>query len=460
MAPVKKRLRDTLIALFGPENYTDAREDLLTYAYDATGPHYLPDAVVFPRTVEQIAGLMAVANDWRVPVVPRGAGSGLSCGSLAVQGGIVIVMSHFSSILEIDPANMIAVVEPGVVTADLHAAVEKQGLFYPPDPASKDFATIGGNIAENAGGMRAVKYGVTREYVMGLELVLPNGEVIKTGSKCIKDVVGYDLTNLFVGSEGTLGVVTQATLKLLPKPEACRTLAATFASIDQAIRTVPEIITQKTIPAALEFMDEYCLRAVDNYLNVGFPEGTQACLLMDVEGAAIELPQSMEKIQRICRQNGAISIETAADESRSRQLWEIRRAVTAALACYPLRGEGEDIVVPRTRIADMIAAMDTITSAYGLFTINFGHAGDGNIHVSLAEKDGPVDDAAVAAASGEILKAAVSMGGRIAAEHGIGLTKKDKIGLNINTAELDLMRGIKKLVDPNNILNPGKIFYL
>ena len=320
------------------------------------------------------------------------------------------------------------------------------------------FATIGGNIAENAGGMRAVKYGVTREYVMGLELVLPSGQVITTGSKCIKDVVGYDLTNLFVGSEGTLGIITKAILKLLPRPEARQTLTAAFASIDQAVRTVPEIIRRRTIPTTLEFMDRHCIRAVKDYLGLEFAEGTQALLLMDIEGPRDGLPPVMEKISRVCRQCGALKVEIAADAAHSDALWEMRRVLTQALARHPLRGEGEDIVVPRTRIADIIVEMETIAAAHGLYVICFGHAGDGNIHVSLADGETRVSDEVVAAASNEILRATVKMEGRIAAEHGIGLTKKEKIGLNINVAELSLMRGIKTLLDPNNILNPGKIF--
>jgi glycolate dehydrogenase FAD-linked subunit len=457
---LNKRITQKLLEIVGRDGFSTAPEDLLTYSYDATGPRHLPDAAIFPQSVDQIAEIMAVANEWRLPVVPRGAGSGLSCGALAAEGGLVMVMTHFKRILEIDPSNMYAIVEPGVVTADLHTAVERQGLFYPPDPASMKFATIGGNIAENAGGMRAVKYGVTREYVMGLELVLPNGDVINTGSKCIKDVVGYDLTNLFVGSEGTLGIITKAILKLLPRPEARQTLTATFASIDQAVRTVPEIIRKKTIPAALEFLDRHCIRAVQEYLTMEFAKDANALLLMDIEGAPGELPAVMEKISRICGQNGAIEVEIAVDEAHGDRLWEMRRVLTQALTRHPLRGEGEDIVVPRTRIADIIAKMDTIAASHGLFVICFGHAGDGNIHVSLVEKADPVNDTAVEAASFEILEATVRLEGRIAAEHGIGLTKKEKIGLNINTQELNLMRGIKTLLDPHNILNPGKIFSL
>jgi glycolate oxidase len=455
-------LRQEFIRLLGPDDFSDAPEDRLSYAYDATGKQYRyqPDAVAFPQNVAQIAAILKIANRHRLPVVPRGAGSGLTCGALASQGGLVMVMSGFDRILEIDADNMFAVVEPGAVTANVHAAVERQGLFYPPDPASKNFCTIGGNIAENAGGMRAVKYGVTRDYVMGLEVVLPTGEIVRAGSKCIKDVVGYDLTTLFVGSEGTLGIITRAILKLLPLPEARQTVTAAFATLRQAGQTVPAIIRQRVVPATIEFMDRHCIRAVENYLKAGLPSAAQAFLLMDVDGSAAEIGSTVEKIDAICRANGAIQVQVASDKAGQERLWKVRRAISAAIGRLPLRGAGEDIVVPRSRIPAIIEKMESITARYGLYAVNFGHAGDGNIHMILVEKNGPVDDEAVAAASREILEATVAMEGRIAAEHGIGLIKRDKIGLNIDSATLGLMQHLKRIVDPNNILNPGKIFPL
>ncbi len=453
-----RMLKNELIGIFGLDGFSDAREDLLTYAYDATSTPYLPDAVVIPKTVQQVSRLMGFANEHRVPVIPRGAGSGYTGGALACCGGIVLAMDRFDRILEIDPGNMVAVVEPGVVTARLHEAVEKKGLFYPPDPASMNFSTIGGNIAENAGGMRAVKYGVTRDYVMGLEVVMPSGQLVKTGSTCIKDVVGYDLTNLFVGSEGTLGIITRAILKLVPLPEARRTMTAAFPSLDQAAQAVPAIIRSRVVPATLEFMDKHCIRAVDQYLKVGLPQGAEAFLLIEVDGFASELPRAMDTLKSICLDNGAMDIRVASDEKERARLWKIRRSISAATSRYPIRGDGEDIVVPRTRIPDIIGKMDAICDRYGLYAINFGHAGDGNLHVSLVEKNGPVSAGMVDAASYEILKETVGMEGRIAAEHGIGVVKKDKIGLNIDPPTLDLMRSVKRTFDPNNILNPGKIF--
>ena len=452
--------QNELIKIFGPENVTVAREDLLTYSYDATSTQYMPDAVVVPTTVEQISRLMRCANQFKIPVIPRGAGTGYTGGSLACSGGIVLLMDHFNRILEIDTGNMLAIVEPGVVTATIHAAVEKKGLFYPPDPASMNACTIGGNIAENAGGMRAVKYGVTRDYIMGLEVVLPSGEVIHTGSKCIKDVVGYDLTNFFVGSEGTLGIVTRAILKLTPLPESRKTMTAAFPSLELAAKTVVDIVGARLVPTALEFMDHHCIRAVDQYLNVGLSKEAEAFLLMEVDGFESELTHAMEKLTAICRHNNAMDIRVAANEKERQDLWLIRRSISAALTRFPIQGDGEDLVVPRTRIPDIIKKMDEICGKYGLFAINFGHAGDGNLHVSLVEKNGPVEPEMVAAASVEILKETVKMEGRIAAEHGIGIVKRDKISLNIDPATLDLMRTFKRTMDPNNILNPGKIFSL
>jgi glycolate oxidase len=450
--------KNELIRIVGPDGFSDSREDRLSYSYDATERPYLPDAVVIPKTVKQISRLMVLANTHRVPVIPRGAGSGYTGGSLACSGGIVLAMDRFDRILEIDAGNMVAVVEPGVVTAQLHDAVETKGLFYPPDPASMNFSTIGGNIAENAGGMRAVKYGVTRDYVMGLEVVMPSGQVVKTGSKCIKDVVGYDLTNLFVGSEGTLGIITKAILKLVPLPEARRTMTAAFPTLDQAAQTVPEIFRSRVVPATLEFMDHHCIQAVDQYLKVGLPERAEAFLLIEVDGFEADLSRATDALKSICLDNGAMEIRIAANEKERKRLWKIRRSISAAICRFPIRGDGEDIVVPRTRIPDIIRKMNAICDRNGLYAITFGHAGDGNLHVSLVEKNGPVSASMVDGASLEILKETVRIEGRIAAEHGIGVVKRDKIGLNIDPPTLDLMRQVKRIFDPNNILNPGKIF--
>lgn len=455
---LNSKLRKSLISIFGSNGFADSKEDCLTYSYDATSLNYPPDAIVFAETAEQVSALMKLADRDNVPVIPRGAGSGYTGGSLAVQGGIILVMEKMNRILQIDPDDMFAIVEPGVITGQFHAAVEKLGLFYPPDPASMEFATIGGNIAENAGGMRAVKYGVTRNYVMGLEVVLPNGETIQTGSPCIKDVVGYDLTNLFVGSEGTLGTVTKAILKLIPLPESFATVAVSFPSLNSAAKAVPEIMRQKIVPSTLEFMDKHCITAVDRYLKVGLPEDTEAFLLIEVDGFSYELRPAIDKIASVCQSCGATDIQVATEEQDRARLWKIRRSITAALTCYTLKGDGEDMVVPRSRIPDIIEAGERIGDRHNLLMINYGHAGDGNIHVYLAEKSNPVSDNQVELATRELLTAAVGMNGRIAAEHGIGCLKRNKLALNIDPPTLKLMKQMKNMVDPNGILNPGKIF--
>ncbi len=456
--PIKHHVRDQLIQILGPNGFSDVREDRLGYAYDATTRQYLPDAVAMPENAAQVSQLLQVANEHRLPVTPRGAGSGLTGGSLPVHGGLTLALNRMKRILQIDTDNLFAEVEPGVVTAVLHAAVERKGLFYPPDPASMTFCTIGGNIAENAGGMRAVKYGVTRNYIMGLEVVLPTGQIIHTGSKCIKDVVGYDMTTLFVGSEGTLGVVTKAILRLLPLPEARQTLTAAFPTLRQAAHTITDIIRQRIVPATLEFLDHHCIRAVEHYLKAGLPADAQAFLLIDVDGAAIEIPAAIEKIRTICNAHQAIEVRIAENAEQQDRLWKIRRSISPALGYLPLIGDHDDISVPRSRIPDFVETANAIADRYGLYAVCFGHAGDGNIHLSLAtQKQGARDEDANAARR-QILQAAVGMEGRIAAEHGIGLLKKEKLSLNIDPASIDAMRAIKRIFDPNNILNPGKIF--
>ena len=307
--------------------------------------------------------------------------------------------------------------------------------------------------------MRAVKYGVTRDYVMGLEVVLPSGDVINLGSKCIKDVVGYDLTTLFIGSEGTLGIITRAILKLVPLPEAHKTMTAEFPSINFAAKAVPEIIKNRIIPSALEFLDHHCIYAVDQYLKVGLDPKARAFLLIEVDGPASALDRTIRRINEICLDNGAITTKIAENDHQRNRLWEIRRAVSTALDRYKLRGDHQDVSVPRTRIPEVIEKMNVIAEENGLFAINFGHVGDGNLHFTLAEKDGPVDESRVKTAMNQIMRAVVSTGGRVAAEHGIGLLKRDKMLLNTDSASLELMMSLKNLLDPDNLLNPGKIFF-
>ena len=435
-----------------------AREECACYAFDAACTADLPDAVAFPHNTGEVAAVMAIAAEHRIAVVPRGAGTGLTGGSVPLAGGLVMVMTGFNRILSIDPQNFLVVVEPGVTTAALDAAAARHGLFYPPDPASLSVSSIGGNIAENAGGMRAVKYGVTRDFVMGLELVLPNGDIVHTGSKCIKDVVGYDLTRLFIGSEGTLGIICQAILRLVPRPESKQLLTAVFDAPAGAAASVPAIVQAGIMPSAIEFMDHHCIAAVEAYAPIGLPSGAATLLIIEVDGRKDAITADLEIIRGVCQANGALDIRLARDQAGQENLWRSRRAVHAALGQLRTRWEEEDIAVPISRLPDMIAALEKIGARHRVLVASFGHAGDGNIHVSIAGEDCGTPAGAVAAARREILEATVAMEGRIAAEHGIGLIKREKIGWNLDAPTLGLMQGIKRLIDPQGILNPGKIF--
>ncbi|MFW6179784.1 MAG: FAD-binding oxidoreductase [Desulfohalobiaceae bacterium] len=451
------RIRKQLLDILGEEGFADSPEERIAYAYDATQKKSLPEAIIFPTTVEQISQVLELANQQHIPIVPRGAGSGMTGGSIPVQGGLALVLSGLNRILELDTKNLVAVVEPGVVTSELQHEAESYGLFYPPDPASMSFSTIGGNIAENSGGMRAVKYGVTKDYVLGLEVVLPNGQIVHTGSKCLKDVVGYNLTQLFVGSEGTLGVVSKAILKLLPLPEAKKTLTAVFPSILAAGRSVSEIVRRKIVPTTMEFLDKNAIWSVKQYLDLGLPEGAGAFMLIELDGDQEQIEKNILRVKEACESMGAMSVRIASDRSEQEELWKARRSVSASLAHHQaITKINEDIVVPRASLPEMIQAIEDISRQAGVLVVNFGHAGDGNIHVNVLPKQEPLDQAYWAVEA--IFRKTVELGGRISGEHGIGTSKRDYLHMNLEPAVLQLMQSIKQAIDPNNILNPGKIF--
>ncbi len=453
---ISHQLKKKFVEILGQDNFVHSLEERITYAYDATKNKCLPEAVAFPRSVQQISRVLALANEHQIPVIPRGAGSGMTGGSIPVQGGIVLVLNRFNRILEVDIENLVAVVEPGVITHDLHLAVQEHGLFYPPDPASMNFSTIGGNIAENSGGMRAVKYGVTKDYVLGLEVVLPSGEILHTGSKCIKDVVGYNLTQLFVGSEGTLGVVTKAILKLLPLPEGKKTLSAVFPSMLAAAKTVSDVVRHKILPTTMEFMDKHSIWSAGRYLDLGLPQDTEAFMLIELDGDQELIEKNILRVKEVCLANGALSVHIAVDAAEQDQLWQARRAVSASLAHHrAIIKINEDIVVPRARIPEMIAAIEEISKKFGVLIANFGHAGDGNIHVNVLPQQEPLELAEQAVEA--IFRKTVELGGRISGEHGIGTSKKKYMRMNLEPGVINLMRSIKKAIDPQNILNPGKI---
>jgi glycolate oxidase len=446
-----------LRALLGERRLSTAPEDMVAYSYDANvEARHLPDAVAFPEPVDEVSAILRLSTRHGVPVTPRGGGSGYTGGALPVAGGLVLAMDRFNRILEIDTDNFLAVVEPGVVTKDFQDAVDQHGLMYPPDPASAAFATIGGNIAENAGGIRAVKYGVTKDYVMGLEVVLPSGEIIRTGSKCIKDVVGYNITELFVGSEGTLGVITKAVLKVVPKPEARRTMTATFETIDAAAVAVKAVYGAGVRPATLEFLDRNCLEAADRAVRFGVAENEGAMLLFEVDGPPVQLDLEASRIREACGRCGVITYREASSDEDRESLWAARRALSFAVCEIADDWVDDDVSVPMSRIPDMIRKIDEVARKHRLLQAHFGHFGDGNIHLSLAcgDKSRPFPREA----RDEIARAVVEFEGRIAAEHGIGCVKADRLSWNLSRDTMDFMRNIKAMVDPGNILNPHKIF--
>jgi len=443
----------------GSENCSRAKEDLACYAYDATASRYLPDAVVFPKETGEVSKILKIANEKNIFIIPRGSGSGMTGGSVPVMGGVVIAMTRFNRIIEIDTDNLIAFVEPGVITARFHREVEKLGLFYPPDPSSSEFSTMGGNLAECAGGPRAVKYGVTRDYVLGLETVLPTGEIIKTGVKTAKGVAGYDLTRLLIGSEGTLGVITQMTLKLLPLPESVRTMTASFNDLEKAAEAVSEIIRRGIVPRTIEFMDKASIICVENYLKTKISSGAGSLLLIEVDGRADETESAIRRLADICTFLGAGEVRIAETREESAIIWKARKAISPALFTYAPDKINEDIVVPRSRIPDMVRKIDEMKKRTGLTMVSFGHAGDGNIHFNIMlDKKNRQDMKKAEAAIEELFDYTVELGGTISGEHGIGITKAAYMTKEIGPVEIELMKNIKKLFDPKGILNPGKIF--
>lgn len=448
-----------LAEIVGVENVSTASADKITHSYDATQQRYLPDVVVYADTTEEVSLIVKLANRRKIPVLPRGAGSGFTGGSLPVRGGIVLVLTRMDRIVEIDSENLIAEVEPGVVTAELQRRVEKLGLFYPPDPASKDFSTLGGNVAECAGGPRCVKYGVTKDYVLGLTVVTPTGDIIRTGGRTLKNVVGYDLTKLMVGSEGTLGIVTRIILKLLPKPAGKKTMLVQFTTIEGAAKSVSAIIGAKIIPTTLEFMDAATIDCIRGASTIPLSGSCRAILIIEVDGDLATLDPQVERIMAIIQPLGILSTRIAATHEESEEIWQVRRIVSPSLRKVNPDKFNEDIVVPRSKVPDMIRALERISTEFRVPIINFGHAGDGNIHVNImvdlrepgmAEKVEQVLD--------EVFRAAVELRGSVSGEHGIGTAKAKYMNMELDVATISCMQRIKQAFDPNNILNPGKIF--
>ena len=448
-------IRD-LRKIVGPANLLTEPEELTVYSYDATRLTAVPDAVARPATAEEVSRILLLANRKKFPVSPRGAGTGMSGGSVPRRGGIVLSFERMNRILEIDEANRVAVAEPGVITGDLQREAESRGLFYPPDPASSNFCTLGGNVAECAGGLRAVKYGVTKDYVLGLEVVLPTGEIIRTGARTRKSVAGYDLTRLIVGSEGTLGVITKIVVRLVPLPERVETLAAFFGGRGAALRVLPDTTKKRIVPRTFEVVDGAALRAAEGYLRTDPPSGAAAMLLIETDGSADSASREMDAIEMICREAGAAAVRRAKDRSEQALLWKLRKAISPALYAIKPVKINEDIVVPVDRIGAMLGAIDAAAARHGLLIVNFGHAGDGNIHTNIMIEER--ERAAAELAVREILETAVRLDGSISGEHGIGMCKSAYLPLEVGKDALAVMKRIKQALDPNTVLNPGKIF--
>lgn len=449
-----------LIEAVGKKYVLHTPEDLAVYSYDGTFAESLPDVVVLPASTEQVSQIVKLAAAARVPVVPRGMGSGMAAGSIPFKGGIVISLTRMNHILEIDTENATVRTEAGVVTADLQAAVEKMGLFYPPDPSSIRHSTIGGNIACNAGGPRCLKYGVTGDYVLGLTVVLADGRILKTGGKPIKDVTGYDLNGLFTGSEGTLGLITEALLRLVAKPRYARTALAEFASLDDASRTVNAILLAGILPAALELMDQTAIVCIEEALHLGLNTDVEASLIIETDGADDQtVLREIEAAARISRETGARSVKLAVDESERASLWKARRSMSPSLARKAPNKLGEDITVPRSAIPDVIQRLRAISAKHGLPVVIFGHAGDGNLHPNiLFDKRQPEQWQKAEQMVAEIFEAALAVGGTLSGEHGVGMLKRPYMERALGSISIDVQRHIKQALDPLNILNPGKIF--
>ncbi|MEW6290402.1 MAG: FAD-linked oxidase C-terminal domain-containing protein [Thermodesulfobacteriota bacterium] len=456
---MKREIITKLQSIVGKDRLTTAPEELLCYSYDGTGREYPPEAVVFPAGTGEISAIMQLANAAPFPVVPRGAGSGMTGGALPVAGGVVMALSRLNRILEIDESNQVAVVEPGVITGDLRKTLAKRGLFYPPDPASLKFCTMGGNVAECAGGPSAVKYGVTRDYILGLEVVLPDGRVIQTGVRTAKGVVGYDLTRLFIGSEGTLGIITKITVRLIPCPSAKKTFLILCQSIMQATSLVTEVLA-KHRPCTLEYMDHTAMQIVRDKLPFALAKETQALLLLEVDGDAPSVAIQAAALQKFLAAKGDLLAVMQADKADDIEaLWTARRAVSPAAFTLKPHKISEDVVVPRSRIPELVLFVESLATENNLTIFTFGHAGDGNIHVNIMlDKNEPQEVARAEIATKALFAQVIKLGGTLSGEHGIGITKAAFLPLELDAVSLEVMRGIKKFFDPNNILNPGKIF--
>ena len=453
-----EKIKKALIGIVGEENFTDSLIDLVSYSYDASEHSHRPSCAVWAETPEQVSGILKLADTERIPVIPRGAGTGLSGMSVPIEGGIVLDLNHMNKIIKISIEDRLAVVQPGVVYDDLERALVPHGFFFPPDPASGKVCTLGGNVATNAGGLKGAKYGTTRDYVLGLQVVLTDGRIMRTGSKTMKSVSGYDMTKLLVGSEGTLGVITEITLKINPKPTATSTALATFGNLEDAGRALSETMYSGIIPSALEILGRKTILAINQNTDLGLPE-VDAIILVETDGyTEEETDYQMNKVIKVFKKNNADDIKQAKAKEEAEKLWTARKSAYAVLARIMTHFVLEDITVPMSRIAEMLKGVEAIAERHSLQIATYGHAGDGNLHPQILY-DGydPEQVKSMEAATAELFKLSIDLGGTLTGEHGIGLSKASFMTLEHDPVAMDMMRSIKKTFDPNNILNPGKM---
>lgn len=455
----KPEVIEKLRQIVGSENVLVEPEKVEPYGADAVKEKFPPEAVVFPENTAQMVAILKLANEYLFPVTARGGGVGYTGGAVPIDGGIVIGTDRMNKIIEINADDLYVVCQPGIRTFELQQAVEKHGVFFPPDPASYKDSFIGGNIAENAGGMRTPKYGITGRYVLGLEIVTATGEVLKIGGKVEKNVVGFNLTSLIVGSEGLLGIITEATLKLLPMTEATSTVRASFKSMEEACKVLTKFTPEGLLPMAMEVIDKHCINAIEQNYAFGLSKDAAAILLVAVDGSKEEVAKNAERIEQILSENGGFDVLRAKSKEDEDKLWDVRRAISPSLMKFGTLKINEDVVVPRSKVPELVAKVEQIGKKHNTFVANFGHAGDGNIHVNFMCNREDADSIRRARECvKETFQLAVTLGGTISGEHGIGYVKAPYMDYAIDKPTLEIMKGIKKVFDPNGILNPGKMF--
>jgi len=454
---IKDKHINALRDIVGEDNIYSDKAHLIAYSYDATRTKYEPDAVVFPRDEDDISDILKYCNRYKIIITPRGAGSGFTGGALPAHGGIILAMEkHMNKILEIDTQNMVAVVQPAVINMDLQKEAQRHGLFYPPDPASEEYSTLGGNVSENAGGMRAAKYGITKDFVMALRAVRTNGDIIRAGKKTIKDVAGYNTAGILIASEGTLAIISEITLKLIPMPKYKKTYMGIFPDVDSAMNAVFKSLSSGANPVAMEFLDKLVIEALIDKLGVDLPKDAGAVLVGDVDGnVSDEIDFQLKTLEESFKENGATEFRVAKDDDEAKKLWYARKNASQSITIYGNKKLNEDISVPRSMLPEALRNIYKIGEKYGFKVPCFGHAGDGNIHVNVMIDISQLEEGEKAIE--EIFQMVVDIGGTLSGEHGIGTSKAPFMGIAFNNEEMNLFRDIKRAFDPNNILNPYKM---